>query len=354
MASSRERIVIVGAGIIGLNVALVLAQRGFGDQITVAAEHHPGDTAPSYTSPWAGCNFSAISGRDKNALRWDKKGYAHLSSLAAMDSSKTFVRETESIEYWDDDVPEEKIQDMAEYLKNFQVLSPSELPEGVKFGVAFTTLTLNAPNHLNYLYERLQKEYGVRFVRKVVSDIRGPFSNPKTKIVFNCVGNQAKTLLGVEDPQCYPTRGQVLLARAPHVHTNVMRHGRGYETYIIPRPESNGCVILGGYMQKGNSDSSTYASEADSIIERTTALSPELSKHSFETVAAFSGLRPSREGGARIERTDIDVAGHTRVIVHNYGAGGTGFQAGYGMATESVDTIDDILEQWSNRFSEKL
>jgi hypothetical protein len=35
-----------------------------------------------------------------------------------MDSSKTFVRETESIEYWDDDVPEEKIQDMAEYLKN--------------------------------------------------------------------------------------------------------------------------------------------------------------------------------------------------------------------------------------------
>lgn len=134
----------------------------------------------------------------------------------------------------------------------FQVLSPSELPEGVKFGVAFTTLTLNAPNHLNYLYERLQKEYGVRFVRKVVSDIRDPFSNPKTKIVFNCVGNQAKTLLGVEDPQCYPTRGQVLLARAPHVHTNVMRHGRGYETYIIPRPESNGCVILGGYMQKGN------------------------------------------------------------------------------------------------------
>ncbi|KAK7210735.1 hypothetical protein V2G26_017913 [Clonostachys chloroleuca] len=354
MASSRERIVIVGAGIIGLNVALVLAQRGVGDQITVAAEHHPGDTAPSYTSPWAGCNFSAISGRDENALRWDKKGYAHLSSLAATDSSKTFVRETESIEYWDDDVPEEKIQDMSEYLKNFRILPPSELPEGVKFGVAFTTLTLNAPNHLKYLYERLQKEYGVRFVRKVVSDIRDPFSNPKTKIVFNCVGNRAKTLLGVEDSQCYPTRGQVLLARAPHVHINVMRHGRGYETYIIPRPESNGCVILGGYMQKGNSDSSTYASEADSIIERTTALSPELSKHSFETLAAFSGLRPSREGCARIERTDIDVAGHTRIIVHNYGAGGTGFQAGYGMATESVDTINDVLKQWSSKSSAKL
>lgn len=103
-----------------------------------------------------------------------------------------------------------------------------------------------------------------------------------------------------------------------------------------------------------DSDSSTYASEADSIIERTTALSPELSKHSFETLAAFSGLRPSREGCARIERTDIDVAGHTRIIVHNYGAGGTGFQAGYGMATESVDTINDVLKQWSSKSSAKL
>lgn len=40
------------AGIIGLNVALVLAERGFGDSITVMAEHLPGDTSPGYTSPW--------------------------------------------------------------------------------------------------------------------------------------------------------------------------------------------------------------------------------------------------------------------------------------------------------------
>lgn len=40
------------AGIIGLDVALVLAKRGLGRCITIVAEHLPGDTSPSYTSPW--------------------------------------------------------------------------------------------------------------------------------------------------------------------------------------------------------------------------------------------------------------------------------------------------------------
>lgn len=40
------------AGIIGLDVALVLSKRGLGQCITIVAEHLPGDTSPSYTSPW--------------------------------------------------------------------------------------------------------------------------------------------------------------------------------------------------------------------------------------------------------------------------------------------------------------
>ncbi|TDZ16741.1 D-amino-acid oxidase [Colletotrichum orbiculare MAFF 240422] len=123
-----------------------------------------------------------------------------------------------------------------------------------------------------------------------------------------------------------------------------MRHGRDYETYIIPRPWSNGNVILGGYMQKGASTSDTFAHETDSILERTTALSRELSEAQPEVLASFSGLRPSREGGARVERTSIAVNGEQRTLVHDYGAGGTGFQAGYGMALEAVESVNDVLE----------
>lgn len=64
-----------------------------------------------------------------------------------------------------------------------------------------------------------------------------------------------------------------------------------------------------------------------------------------QILAVFAGLRPSREGGARIERDELIVAGDKRVIVHNYGAGGTGFQAGYGMAMEAVKTVEDVLRE---------
>lgn len=39
------------AGIIGLDVALVLAEKGYGRSITVVAEFLPGDTSIRYTSP---------------------------------------------------------------------------------------------------------------------------------------------------------------------------------------------------------------------------------------------------------------------------------------------------------------
>lgn len=76
-------------------------------------------------------------------------------------------------------------------------------------------------------------------------------------------------------------------------------------------------------------------------MNRCLKLCPELQQYSV--IASFAGLRPSREGGARIEREEIVIDGNTKVLVHNYGAGGTGYQAGYGMALEAVGTVDDVL-----------
>ena len=114
-----------------------------------------------------------------------------------------------------------------------------------------TTITVNAPRYIQYLYHLLRDQHGVTFVRGKLTSVEAAFSDPATKVVFNCTGNGARKLQGVEDAKCYPTRGQILLTRAPHIAKNVMRHGKNYETYIIPRPQSNGNIILGGYMQKG-------------------------------------------------------------------------------------------------------
>jgi D-amino-acid oxidase len=56
-----ELIFVGSAGVIGLDVALLLAERGYGSQLTILAEHMPGDTSINYTSPWYvnPINFSA-------------------------------------------------------------------------------------------------------------------------------------------------------------------------------------------------------------------------------------------------------------------------------------------------------
>jgi D-amino-acid oxidase len=55
MGSQKKELILIlenSAGVIGLDVALLLAERGYGSQITVVAEHLPGDTSINYTSPW--------------------------------------------------------------------------------------------------------------------------------------------------------------------------------------------------------------------------------------------------------------------------------------------------------------
>jgi D-amino-acid oxidase len=44
------------AGVIGLTTALVLAKDA-GFQVTILAQHLPGDKHPTYASPWAGANY---------------------------------------------------------------------------------------------------------------------------------------------------------------------------------------------------------------------------------------------------------------------------------------------------------
>lgn len=73
------------------------------------------------------------------------------------------------------------------------------------------------------------------------------------------------------------------------------------------------------------STSATHSYETESILDRTKELSSELWETDPEILAAFTGLRPSREGGARVQKEEIKVAREKRTVVHNYGAGGTGF-----------------------------
>lgn len=329
-----SEVVVVGCGIIGLYTTYCLINDAgvSPKKITVVAKYMPGDQSIMYTSPWAGGNFSCITPNDPETLAFDKYTYTHLAEIQKKLGGPTCGLDNKpSTELWDNYPGDEKINSLRSYLKDFKVVPKSELPKGVEFGIQMTTWDFNCPFFLSNFKKYLEK-IGVNFVRKELTHISQAYK-PDTKAVFNCTGIGAASLKGVEDTKVYPTRGQVVVIKAPHIQQNKLRWGSDYATYIIPRPYSNNELVLGGFIQKGNWTADTFELETEDIIKRTTELLPEILDRPLEIVRVAAGLRPSRHGGVRIELENVEDG---KVLIHNYGASGYGYQAGFGMSHKAV------------------
>lgn len=301
----------------------------------------PGDESINYTSPYAGGNFSCITGDDPETLAFDKHSYTNLQKVQEkLGGSKCGLDRYESTEYWDTTPSKEKRESLKSYLEEYGQVSSDDLPSGVAFGIKFKSWNFNCPLFLQNFQAFLENKHNIKFTRKKLSHVSEAYSSD-TEVVFNCSGIGSHKLGGVLDSQVYPTRGQVVVIKAPHIKENVMRWTSSDPTYIIKRPYSNDQLILGGYTQKDNWTANTFKSETIEILEKTTKLYPKILKENpngsrisdLEVLRVASGLRPSRHGGVRIEK---EFTNFGRVLIHNYGASGYGYQAGLGMAHKAV------------------
>ena len=67
----------------------------------------------------AGANFSAISGSNPNALRWDEAGYRAMWNLLEEGAAEAkYLERTKSTEYFDSFPEANKISSMKSYLKD--------------------------------------------------------------------------------------------------------------------------------------------------------------------------------------------------------------------------------------------
>lgn len=330
------------SGIIGLYTTFNLLEKGVEPQdITIIAEFLPGDESINYTSPYAGGNFSCITDDDPRTLKYDKFTYTHLSKVQKeLGGPACGLDRYISTEYWDSKPSKEKIDSLKSYLESYKVIPTKDLPSGVAYGIQFKSWNFNCPFFLMNFKMYLENK-GVVFLRRKLSHITQAYLSSATKVVFNCSGIGAHKLGGVNDLNVYPTRGQVVVIKAPHITENVMRWGDGLATYIIKRPYSNDQLILGGFMQKDDWTSDTFKAQTDDILARTTKLFPKILKNNesgstikdLEVLRVVAGLRPSRHGGVRIERNYVESG---KILIHNYGASGYGYQAGLGMGEEAV------------------
>jgi D-amino-acid oxidase len=234
---------------------------------------------------------------------------------------------------------------------------------------AFTSVCINTAIYLPWLVSQCLAK-GVTFRRAVFSHISeaAAFATPRSSpasLIVNCSGLGAASLGGVLDRTVVPARGQVLLVRNEVTGGNVSGgrmlsfsgtdDGPDEACYIMARAAGGG-TILGGCYQKGYSESQPDPNLAVRIMRRAVLACPELvarkkgtgnsdkasaGVEGLDVVRHGVGLRPVREGGTRVEREKI--AGVW--VVHNYGAGGAGYQSSYGCAMDAVELVDGVLGQ---------
>ena len=225
------------------------------------------------------------------------------------------------------------------------------IPGAHAHGREWTAFVMHAPKYMQYLAERARAA-GIPLIRKRLSSLDEAYNLPETgsvDVVINATGLGAQTLVGVEDPKVYPGRGQTVLVQTPKevervcvmsaenfyaandgAHLSSFRiysfPGRNQSfssftakivdptagpAYIIPRPGPDPHVILGGVYLPHNYSPLPCLRTAERILKDCYNLRPELAGHSeagegngwrdIQVVSHNVGLRPAREGGARVE-----------------------------------------------------
>lgn len=231
----------------------------------------------------------------------------------------------------------------------FRQLSKEELGPGIDSGIAFTSVCINTAIYLPWLVSQCLKN-GVVFKRAIfkhISEASATALHPdgKVDLVVNCTGLNASKLGGVADKTVVPARGQIVVVRndaGKMLDVSGTDDGDDEACYMMTRAAGGG-TVLGGSYQKGNWESQFDPSLAVRIMKRAIDLNPELTggkgiEH-LDIVRHGVGLRPVREGGTRIEKERIDGVW----VVHNYGAGGAGYQSSYGCSQAAVKLVEEAL-----------
>ncbi|KUI68693.1 D-amino-acid oxidase [Cytospora mali] len=363
-------IVVVGAGVVGLTSALLLAKEG-GNEVTVVAKHMPGDYDIQYTSPWAGANYLPMSTQENS--RWERRTWPELKRLAAevpeagihfqkaviMRNAKDLDPNNPAKNGLSDALFDE--DPWYSTLVDYRKLRPEELPAGMAYGHEIGSVCINTALYLPWLVGQCRK-HGVVLKRASLGHISEAASlshatggKRKADIVVNCTGVMACKLGGVMDAKVAPARGQVVVVRneSPAMYvTSSTDDGPDELLYTMTRAAGGG-TILGGTYQKGSWDANPDPNVATRIMQRVVKMFPGITGgkgvEGLDVIRHGVGLRPYREGGVRLEREVIDGTW----VVHNYGHAGWGYQGSYGTAERAVELVREIQGKATTQTQEK-
>ncbi|KAJ2659264.1 hypothetical protein IWW48_003601 [Coemansia sp. RSA 1200] len=377
----KRSVVVVGAGVIGLSSALKLQETGR-YSVTVVAEHTPNEIVsgklPSvgWASPWAAANWSPWSGNSNPLLQKKELAtYRELTDIVEKTNPDVIgIQRVHGVFFYENLGDKKQGQQKqrpwyADAVSGFHDIPAESLPNGVTYGIEYSTFTFNVPKYLAYLMNQLTA-LGVRIVERRISDISeaaeysrnigGSLQDTNTTagaIVVNCTGLGSLTLGGVNDKNLYPVRGQTIVVRAPGAKRTISRTGE-LLIYVIPR--GDGTAVIGGTTEENSWDSQPSSETTETILRGALDLEPALVQEDSgnlseedkmadlkgRIISVNVGFRPMREGGVRLERETVSTENHGNLqVVHCYGHGGFGYQSSLAYANAVVDLVDDASQR---------
>lgn len=321
-----KQVCVVGAGVIGLSVATHLLESYHNELVvTVIADRFTPDTTASDRS--GGLILVSAQQDSKTTAVWMKNSLEHFSKLynVGKDATDKGISRSSGVFV----KPQDKkgpawYKDM--FPSNYQDLCSANGQELAQC----STYLVSPSKYLSYLMNKIQQLGGVLVKHKVesVSELSS------FDVIVNCTGLRARDL--ASDINVYPIKGTVVSIKAPWIKEwlleGVVHSPR--RTYCLPRTDD---VILGGFNENGVADSLIDLQETQGIIDRCVESIPSIRK--AEVLQVWTGIRPMRKGGVRLEKELINDT----VVIHNYGHGSYGMTLSWGCAEEVGDIVGQTL-----------
>jgi D-amino-acid oxidase len=350
-----ERILVLGAGVIGLTTALVLRRRGWSP--TVLADRF----APHITSSVAGALWEyppGVCGKHVDLDRARRWAAASLDAFLQLQEQcdAVFVRPVTFYfrhELTHDPFQQEKMGRLRELIPGFRHDAALIRENGIgpvreyRDAYRHAAPMIDTDRYLAWLMDRVREagcEVKTRRVAEPLDESAGELLKEfGAAAIVNCAGFGSRELAA--DPAVYPLRGAVLrivndgvvMPRIEEAHC-VSHDGTSADpgfVFIVPRGRDR--LVLGGFAQPHEEDLAFGPDHpmVKAVFERGIDFLPSLRNAKVDAAEPLrTGLRPAREGGVRLE-WDAALS-----VLHNYGHGGSGVTYSWGCAEEAADLVE--------------
>ena len=305
------RVIVVGAGVIGLSCAVRLLEQGH--HVDVLARDLPLETTSAVAAalwyPYRAYPFERVTS-------WSAATYAELIRLSG--DERTGVRVRRGTELHRSRTPDPWWMSAVPTLTRV-----TTMPVPYVDGWTFEAPVVEMPVYLRWLETRVE-QLGGTLTRMALNALP---EGDGAEVVVDATGLGARLM--ASDPSVVPVRGQVVLVEQFGLDRWWL-DGAG-PVYVVPRGKD---VVVGGTDDEGEWDRRADPDTAKLILERAGELVPEVAR--ARVLGHRVGLRPARP----TVRLEAERRG-TTTVVHCYGHGGAGVTLSWGCADEVAALVSE-------------